>query len=165
MTDVNYIIDCLERTPAILQNLLDQIPTELYKTRRLENKWSIHEQVCHLVEAQDILMLRFRMFESEQNPLIRSYTPPADREADHYLNLNMEEEINKFSILRSEMVSMLRGFDETYWKLEGRHEVFTPYNTVLLLTHSLSADYVHIFSIEQLGLTKPGFENEIMTMP
>lgn len=164
MTEVNYIIDCLERTPVILENLLNQIPEYLIKIRRLEKKWSIHEQVCHLVDAQSILMQRFRKFEMEVNPLIKSYTPPADSDSDHYLGISMEEELNKFPVLRNEMILMLRGFDTTYWKLSGRHEIFTPYNTILLLTHSLNVDYVHIFSIEQLGLTKSGFESEIMTL-
>lgn len=165
MTEVNYIIDCLERTPVILQNLLNQIPEDLYKIRRLENKWSIHEQVCHLVDAQHILIQRFRKFETEVNPLIQSYTPQAGRDSGHYLKLNMKEELNKFPGLRNEMVQMLRGFDTTYWELQGRHETFTPYNTKLLLMHALNVDYGHIFSIEQLGLTKKGFEDEIMTLP
>ena len=33
------------------------------------------------------------------------------------------------------------------------------------LLAKLNVDYAHIFSIEQLGLTKPEFENKIMTIP
>jgi hypothetical protein len=101
----------------------------------------------------------------EVNPLIKSYTPPSDRSLNHYLKLSMEDELDKFPRLRTEMILMLREFDSTYWKLDGRHEVFSPYNTKILLTHSLNVDYAHIFSIEQLGLTKPGFEDEIITIP
>ena len=165
MKEVNYIIDCLERTPTILRNLINHIPEDLVKIRRLEDKWSIHEQVCHLVDAQDILMGRFRQFESEDNPLIKSYTPPEGRDSDHYLQLDMHEELNKFPSIRKEMLQMLRSFDISYWQRQGRHDVFNPYNTVLLLTHSLNVDYAHMFSIEQLGLTKTGFEHEIMTIP
>ena len=60
---------------------------------------------------------------------------------------------------------MLNGFDKSYWKREGSHDVFSPYNTKILLTHALNVDFAHIFSIEQLGLTKPEFENEIITIP
>ena len=165
MNTVSYIIDCLERTPAILQTLICQIPDDLYKTRRVEDKWSIHEQVCHLVEAQEILKGRFRKFEREENPLIKSYLPPEGRDSDHYLNLDMQEELEKFPVIRKEMIEMLKGFDETYWSRQGRHEAFDPYNTVILLTHSLNVDYAHLFSIEQLGLTKEGLEHEIMTIP
>ena len=165
MTEVNFIIDSLERTPVILKSLLSQIPEDLFKIRRVENKWSIHEQVCHLVDAQSVLTERFRQFEMEVNPLIKSYTPPFERSLNYYKEMNMKVEIDKFPRLRSEMIKKLRGFDINYWSLEGEHEVFTPYNTRLLLTHTLNVDYAHIFSIEQLGLTKSEFEDEIMTIP
>jgi len=165
MIVVNHIIDCLEKTPAILQNLLDQIPADLYGERRHKNKWSIHEQVCHLVEAQDILLYRFRQFESEKNPLIKSYIPPADRDSGYFMKMNFEDELDKFPRIRKEMIKILKAYDASYWDLKGRHEVFSPYSTVLLLTHSLNVDYAHVFSIEQLGLTKPGFEDEILTLP
>ncbi|MGD2035328.1 MAG: DinB family protein [Bacteroidales bacterium] len=165
MKEVTYIIDCLERTPVILNNLLNQIPENLYKTRRIDNKWSIHEQVCHLTEAQKILIERFRIFKTEENPFIISYNPPNSRSSSYYLELDMKTELNKFPVLRADMILMLKGFDESYWEREGKHEVFAPYNTGILLTHALNVDYAHLFSIEQLGLTKAGFENEILTIP
>ncbi|UCH66195.1 MAG: DinB family protein [Ignavibacterium sp.] len=165
MTEINYIIDCLEKTPAILNNLLNQIPKELFKIRRIKNKWCIHEQVCHLVDAQSILMERFKKFETEENPLIKSYNPPVRRSEDHYFKMNMNDELNKFPNLRKEMVEMLGAFDVSYWNRKGRHEIFSPYNTQILLTHSLNVDYAHLFSIEQLGLTKSEFEDDIITIP
>ena len=164
MGDLNYVIDCLEHTPLILNNLLSQIPEDLFKIRRIDNKWCIHEQVCHLIDAQKILIERFKKFETEDNPLIKSHIPP-ERSSNYYLKMNMKDELEKFPDIRDEMILMLRGFDSSYWKLEGRHEVFEPYNTKILLTHSLNVDYAHLFSIEQLGLTKSGFEDEIMTIP
>lgn len=165
MLEVNYIIDCLEKTPVILKFLLSQIPEDLIRLRRIQNKWSIHEQVCHLTEAQNILINRFKQFENEKNPLIEVYDPPIDRSDTYYLDMNMISELERFTEIRSEMVNMFRRFPEQYWNLQGRHAGFTPYNTKLLLTHSLNVDYVHIFSIEQLGLTRPEFENEIITIP
>lgn len=165
MTEVKFIIDSLERTPVILKSLLDQIPKDLFRVRRIENKWSIHEQVCHLADAQNILMERFKKFEMEENPLIKSYTPPANRSSTYYLDMNMRVEVDRFPQVRAEMIEMLRGFDLSYWSRKGMHEVFTPYNTRLLLTHTLNVDYAHMFSIEQLGLTKPEFEEGIMTVP
>jgi hypothetical protein len=110
MSSVTSIIDCLERTPTILDGLLDQIPEDLFKTRRRENKWCIHEQVCHLVEAQGILKFRFNKFEAEDNPFIESYYPPDDREPDHYLKLPMKKELERFRELRHDLVLRLKGF-------------------------------------------------------
>jgi len=165
MNEVKSIINCLGQTPIILQGLLKQIPREFYSKRRLHNKWSIHEQICHLVEAQEILTQRFRQFELEKNPLIQSYVPLNDRSTDYYHSEDLELELSKFPDLRKDMIIRLKSFDEEYWELEGRHELFTPYNTRLLLTHALNVDYAHLFSIEQLGLTKLGLEKNIMTLP
>jgi hypothetical protein len=145
--------------------LIDQIPEDLFTIRRIEDKWSIHEQVCHLVEAQEILEGRFRLFEESESPFIASYSPPEDRGADYYMTLNMEEELAKFPVIREDLLRMLRGYDSAYWEKQGGHEVFTPYNTKLLLIHTLNVDYAHLFSIEQLGLTKRGLEGGIMTLP
>lgn len=165
MLEVDYIIDCLEKTPVILKSLLSQIPSDLLRTRRVKDKWSIHEQVCHLTEAQGILIGRFKQFENEQDPLIEAYEPEEERPDTYYLDMDMNVELEKYVHIRAEMVSMLRGFPEEYWERQGRHVAFTPYNTKLLLNHSLNVDYLHLFSIEQLGLTKPEFEDEILTIP
>ena len=164
MKETNYVIDCLEKTPVILNNLLNQIPENLYKVRRVSNKWCIHEQVCHLIDAQAILRERFLKFSMEDNPLIKSHNPSVSQSEDHYLKMNMSEELAKFPSVRAELVKMLKAFDDLYWSRVGRHEIFHPYNTQILLTHSLNVDYSHLFSIEQLGLTKPGFEHEILTI-
>jgi len=161
----HHIIDCLEKTPGILKNLLSQISEDLYKVRRVDNKWCIHEQVCHLVEAQKILKERFRKFETKENPLIESYNPPVNRVDNYYMNLDMKEELKKFPIIRSEMINLLRSYDSDYWELSGRHKCFHPYNTQILLTHSLNVDYAHLFSIEQLGLTKSECKEGIITIP
>jgi hypothetical protein len=164
MNEIHSIISCLETTPSILNYLLNQIPRKLFEVRRIKNKWSIHEQLCHLVEAPGILMQRFEKFKTEKNPLIKSYNPGSKRSPTYYLKLNMKVELDKFPIIREEMIQTLRNYDKSYWNLKGRHEVFAPYNNKILLTHTLNVDYAHIFCVEQLGLTKAAFENEIITI-
>jgi hypothetical protein len=165
MKDVDYIINCLEKTPVILNHLLLQISKDLYRIRRVEGKWSIHEQVCHLVEAQKILIERFIKFEKEKKPFIRSYDPIPKRSGDYYLDMNMQNELSKFPSIRKELIKMLRSYDMGYWDLSGNHECFNPYNTRILLTHSLNVDYAHMFSIEQLGFTRAECIDNIMTIP
>lgn len=165
MKEINYIINCLEKTPVILSYLLSQISEELYRIRRVEHKWSIHEQVCHLVDAQKILIERFMKFEKDKNPHIKSYDPASTGSRDFYLGMNMKDELRKFPSIREKLIKMLRSYDVGYWDLCGTHECYSPYNTKILLTHSLNVDYAHMFSIEQLGFTKPGCIDSIMTIP
>jgi hypothetical protein len=162
---VPIIIDQLEQTPVVLGALLGQIPRSRYTEKRLPDKWTIHEQVCHLVSAQDILIERFRKFEREEKPHISSHDPARDQAEDFYLRMDFEESLARFPMVRKRMVGMLRAFPQSYWSRTGTHDAFDPYNTQLLLNHCISADYSHIFSIEQLGLTRDEHRSEIMVLP
>jgi hypothetical protein len=165
MQQVPIIIDQLEKTPIVLEALLGHIPRQRYRERRVPGKWSLHEQVCHLVDAQDILIGRFRQFEREVNPHIAAHDPTGERYENRYLDTDLDAALARFPRIRSEMVAMLRAYPETYWTYAGSHDAFEPYNTQLLLNHCLAADYSHIFSIEQLGLTKDECVGEIMVLP
>jgi len=165
MQQVPIIIDQLEKTPIVLQALLGHIPRHRYRERRLAGKWTLHEQVCHLVAAQDILIARFKQFEREVNPHISAHDPTGDQDKDFYLDMDLDAALARFPHVRNDMVKMLRAYPDAYWTYVGSHDAFEPYNTQLLLNHCLAADYSHIFSIEQLGLTKDSHTAEIMVLP
>lgn len=165
MHDVETIINCLAQTPSILSGLIERTPKKHITERRVEGKWSIHEQVCHLVDAQKILSDRFKRFEIERNPWIKAHNPDGDQPEDYYAQMNMEEQLQMFPAIRKKLVDLLKGYDEEYWSLQGKHDAFEPYSTRILLMHSINVDYAHMWSIEQLGLTKPEFVNEILTIP
>lgn len=165
MDNINKLITSLENTPYSLELLFKQIPSNRILENRIQNKWNIHEQICHLVDAQRILIERFRKFEIEENPLIKTYNPLENKPENYYLSLNLKNELENFKNLRKEMITMLNGYDSNYWEKTGEHELFSPYSTKLLLIHALNVDYVHLFSIEQLAFTKDEFSNNIITIP
>ena len=165
MKIVQTIINSLEDTPLLLNNLLVEIPEDMYRIKRLPGKWCIQEQVCHLVEAQKILIERFKIFEKEENPIIKDYIPTRTNDPDKYFKMDMDESLKRFPVIREDMVNMLRKHPSSFWKKKGKHDSFEPYSTRILLMHCLNIDYAHLFSIEQLGLTKPGLETEIMVLP
>ncbi len=159
------ILNSLATTPQILSELVSTIHPDKFKLQRIPGKWSLHEQICHLVDAQQILIDRFKIFEKETHPHIQNYDPPSPDAFDKYLNMDMEVEMNRFPRIRREMIDMLKSYPDTYWSKTGTHENFEPYGTRILLIHCLNVDYAHLFSIEQLGLTKTGKEDEIMVVP
>jgi hypothetical protein len=129
----------------------------------VRNKWTIFEQVNHLVDAQDILIGRFRQFELENLPHIQSYEPEIKNAKDFQTDHGMKLLTEKFLSKRKELTNMLRGYDAGYWEKTGTHDVFKPYSAQILLTHTLNVDYAHLINIEQLGLTRDDFENKITT--
>lgn len=76
MNTTPTLIKLLSQTPVVLQHLPAQIPADRHDTRRVESQWGVNEWLCHLIDAQDVLMGRFTQFETEKDPLIADYGPP-----------------------------------------------------------------------------------------
>ena len=147
----------------MLANLLGEIPVERYPMHRKPGSWCIHEQVCHLVDAQQLLMGRFITFHDEEHPVIASHNP-TDGTEPNYMAMDMDAALKEFPAKRKEMVQLLNSFDGAYWQKQGEHEAFSPYSSRTLLRHVMNVDYAHLFSIEQLGLTKEEHAAEIVTV-
>lgn len=164
MTDIPALIHSLNHGPFVLNNLIELIPEHRYRERRLAGRWSIHEQVCHLIDAQSILSERFKLFADYDEPHIRAHEPEAEVDPDRYLKMDMRQALDQFPAIRSEMVMILKGYPPSYWSKQGTHDVFSPYSSKQLLIHTLNVDYTHFFSIEQLGFTNDGMEPNILTV-
>jgi len=155
MPGTSTVIETLSRTPAVLQHLLAEIPADRHDGRRFEGQWGVKEWLCHLVDAQDVLLGRFRQFETEDDPLIADYEmpPPSDiRYRDH----DFSTALTRFADVRARTVTQLRAYDDAFWGRRGRHESFSPYGTRILLMHMLNVDYAHLFGIENAGLGTGG---------
>ena len=162
MEEIEKLLTSLGNSPASLAHLLKQIDPARYTQNRVKGKWSIHDQVCHLADAQKILHSRFKQFIEEDEPEIRSYDPGNELA---FSDRNMESEIDHYRLDRESMVEELMEQDIQFWNKKGTHPAFQPYGSRILLNHCLNVDYAHFFSIEQLGLTKDGMEENILTLP
>ena len=162
---IESTLSSLARSPAFLKELLEQIPQSRYREQRVAGKWTIHEQVCHLVDAQQILKARFQQFRDEEHPHIQSHIPGQEAEPKNYLEMDMGQAVAEFPAIRAEMLRMLERQPGEFWSRQGTHDAFEPYSARLLLMHTLNVDHTHFFSIEQLGLTRDGLEGEIMVLP
>ncbi len=145
----------LSQTPAVLEHLLSEIPADRRDVRRVEGQWGVKEWLCHLVDAQDVLMARFRQFENETNPLIADYEPPPPSDS-RYRGRDLDSAISRFAEVRSASIQTLQRYDNAFWNLSGRHESFSPYGTRILLSHMLNVDYAHLLGMEKAGLGKIG---------
>jgi len=151
MTPPVTLIDILARTPDVIGHLLAEIPPDRHEARRVEGQWCVTEWICHLLDAQEVLVGRFRQFETEENPLIADYELPPQSDS-RYLERSLADALARFAAHRAASVARLRGYDEEFWNRRGRHESFSPYGTRILLGHMLNVDYAHLFAIENAGL-------------
>ncbi len=164
MTDTAALISSLSHGPYVLNSLIELIPKQRLTERRLADRWTIHEQVCHLVDAQSILTERFKLFFEFESPHISAHEPESEPDPQRYMKMDLAVALEQFPVIRSELVTLLRSYPADYWLKTGTHDVFSPYSAKQLLIHTLNVDYTHFFSIEQLGFTNEGLEANILTV-
>jgi uncharacterized damage-inducible protein DinB len=153
MNDLLQIFECLDKSPEILKNLVESVSQEQRKRRRIPGKWSIHEHACHLVDVQPMLLERFKLCLREASPEIRPYLPGTKDPDDFLLELNVEAMLTKFPGYREELLQLLEGQDESFWKKQMKHPEYRLYTPYILLRHILHHDHLHMYRIEELWLT------------
>ena len=146
-------LDIIAQTPFILNELVGEIPLDLLKVRRITGKWCIHEHVCHLFEAQEMMRERFKTFKAVKNPTFTHYLPGSNVETDKLLDMDMKQALLGFSEERMELVKFLKTFNAGDWYNAGKHPEYTSYTPFIFLRHIMMHDHLHMYRIEELWLT------------
>ena len=153
MNDILQMFECLGKSPEILKNLVESVPQEELKARRIPDKWSIHEHACHLVDVQPMLLERFKLCLEEESLEIRPYLPGTKDPDDFLMDMDLPETLAKFSGLREELLQLLKDRDESFWNKKMKHPEYRLYTPYILLRHILHHDHLHMYRIEELWLT------------
>ena len=155
--EIQNKLEIIAQAPAIVQEMIAEIPTELLKQRRISGKWSIHEHACHLAEAEKMLLSRFRRFKAEKYPVFTPYLPGTTVADDVLMEMDLNFQLESYADNRRQMVSLLQGFTASDWANEGSHPEYTQYTPFILLRHIMLHDYFHAYRIEELWLTNAAF--------
>ena len=152
--NVELKISILEKNADLLLGLLEEIPEEILKDRRIKNKWSIHEHVCHLYEAQKMMMKRFMIFKNEKEPVFKPYLPGSKETPDnHLLDMDLKQCLSEFMKERLDLVKFLKTFDHEDWNNNATHPEYRMFTAEVFLRHILMHDHLHMYRIEELWLT------------
>lgn len=157
MKEQDKIMECLRQSPEILQGLVNSIPIDGLNTRRIPGKWSIHEHVCHLAEAEAMIFDRFRQFRNLDQPVFEPYLPEGPEQNDSIEPVEIETALADFKNLRGQMIDFVGSFDDKAWNKRALHHEYTIYNAMILLRHTLMHDHFHMYRIEELWLTKESY--------
>ena len=157
MEDIGKIIQNLRNAPNILANLVKNIPADLLKKNRKNGKWCIHSHACHLAVSQPVLLDRFDKFIEQKQPEFRPYFPDKDFGESYLLTLDLEEHLKLFRLYRKNLVEKIDLVNNDFWDKKAIHpeyEIYTPY---IMLRHIIMHDYLHMYRIEELWLTRPEY--------
>jgi uncharacterized damage-inducible protein DinB len=113
-------LERLRGTPARLEELVKSIPTELLR-KKIEDKWSIQEQVGHLGDIEELHLGRLDDYRSRLTSL-----RPADltnlktKEANHNSN-SLQTLLARFRSARMRLVAGLEGMEDDSLELYSLH--------------------------------------------
>lgn len=157
MTEKETLLTSLSNTPFLLRQFVNQIPGNLLKKRRKPGKWTIHENACHIAQAEIMIYERFKKFEVEDQPEFKPYLPGVTISDEALIDLDLESEMDQFEDRRKQTVELLNRFNKATWNKIGFHNEYNSYTPFILLRHTLMHEYLHMYRMEELWLTKEAY--------
>src|SRR5664279_2473630 len=76
----------LNYQPEALEEILEKVPADLREKKILVGKWSIQENLGHLLRYQEMSLIRFKRILNEQEPLLDRYIAEEDEQFNTVLN-------------------------------------------------------------------------------
>ncbi|HEX5471845.1 MAG TPA: DinB family protein [Lacipirellulaceae bacterium] len=153
-TDIDAVLDQLARGPALVRQVIYEMPLELRKRRPAPGVWSAHEHAVHLPAVEPIMMRRLDQMLSQPGCQIKSYEPSRDEPDDALLNLELDAEMNRFDRERSAMIERLRKLTPEQWAITAVHDEYSHYGVFIMFRHIALHDLHHAYKIEERLLRK-----------
>jgi hypothetical protein len=151
---IQYVLDQLSRGPALIRQLIYEVPPELRKRRPAPGMWSAHEHAVHLPAVQPIMMRRLDDMLSRPNVHIKSYEPSRDEPDDALLKLALDAEMDRFERERAAMIERLQILTPDQWAINAGHEEYAHYGVFIMFCHVALHDGHHAYKIEDRLLRK-----------
>lgn len=145
-------LEIIRRTPDKLKSALKGVPKKLLTWRPAPGKWSIHEIVCHMRDAErDGYLYRYRKVLEEDNPALPDVDADKLLQERQYGRMNLREVVRDWRAARRETLTILRKVTEEQWRRVGTHKSLGPLSLETLLNRqALRNDEAHLGQIENI---------------
>ena len=151
---IDAVLSQLARGPALVRQVIDDMPRELRKRRPAPGMWSAHEHAVHLPAVQPIFIQRLELMLLDPSPRIQSYEPSRDEPDDALLKLDLDSEMDRFERERATMIDRLRTLTPDQWAITAEHEEYSHYSVFIMFRHLALHDLHHAYKIEERLLRK-----------
>ena len=139
-------------TPERLKAVLAAVPKKVLAWRPAPGKWSIHEIVCHMRDAErEGYLLRYTKILSQDNPTFPDVDGDALALERQYGRLNLREVLRDWRAARKEVLAVLKKVKPDQWGRQGIHESLGPMVLeTILQRQALGNDEAHLGQIEHI---------------
>jgi hypothetical protein len=154
MDTIAAVIDALERAPRIIVPLVRDVPTALLKRRPAPQRWSAHEQACHLAHVHELFFARLDQMLREPKPVIAPYDPATAEPDDFLLHMDLDDALQAYVSDRELLVDRIRRLSEEQWNIRAEHGEYSHYSVFIMFRHLALHDFLHAYRIEEILLKK-----------
>ena len=152
--EIDVVLEQFSRGPALVRQLIYEVPVELRKRRPAPRVWSAHEHAVHLPAIYPLIVLRLEHMLTDSAPQIRSYEPSRDDPDDALLKLDLNSEMDRFGRERATLIDRLCHLTPQQWAITAEHEEYSHYGVFIMVRHLALHDLHHAYKIEDRLLRK-----------
>lgn len=152
MDSTASVIEALEHAPRLVVPLVREVPPNLLKRRPAPTKWSAHEHACHLSRVDRLYLDRLDHILAHPKPLITPYDPARDEADDTFLQMDLDQSLERYVEDRQALVARLRTLPAEVWARTAEHGEYSHYSVFIMFRHVALHDLFHAYRIEELLL-------------
>jgi len=146
---IAVVIEQLSRGPAVVINLVHEVPADRLTRRPVPSKWSAHEHACHLAAVQPMFVRRLNLMLNSPEPVIKPFSPAVDDPDGSLLSINLNEAMHRFRSERVELVGRLKELSVDQWDIRAQHPEYVRYSVFIMFRHLALHDLYHAYRIEE----------------
>lgn len=133
-----------------IELLVDLLSPAFYLKRHNENKWSIHEQLCHLGRYHEIFSQRINRILEEDTPQMNRYKAEDDKDFHHWLSKNKVQVLEATKQLRSNITTQVVNLSPAAIVRKGVHPKYGKMDILEWTNFFVLHESHHIYSIFRL---------------
>lgn len=133
-----------------LQQAIDSLTEVELHFKPGPDKWSIHEIIVHLADAEMIGVHRMKRVLAETTPMLTLYDQDGWARSLSYSELDAGQYLQLFRLLRESMLPVLKRAEEADWQRIGIHEEAGPLTLSQLLQRYVNHVRDHLAQMERV---------------
>ena len=151
-TEREQYLAMVRATPDRLKAALAGVPRKLLAWRPAPGKWSIHEIVCHMRDAERLGYLhRYTEILTKDSPTFPDVDGDALALERQYRRLNLRDVLGDWRAARKASLAILKKVKADQWTRIGTHETAGPMSLeTVLQRQAVGNDEAHLVQIEHI---------------
>lgn len=141
----NAIVATMKSIPAILTEILSDLPANAWTESSHPEEWSLVESVSYLRDVErEVNLPRIQTFLCEENPFITADDTDFWVAERGYAEQDGEAALRDFIAARMETLDVVKNLSDEDWQCSGRHAILGPITLQEQLGFMAEHDRVHL---------------------